>query len=164
MYRNENPSTSKVNLSSIIDKEVDPSVYVIYVNEKLSSSGNVINASDSGSTLHVINQEMVELTDQKSNQDESSKMSHTAFKRQRIQNMKVFGNKWATRAFLYYSSSSPLYICATVNYAYIGISQEWWQILMLFSLPFLCSFVNPIIYFWRIPEFRQTLTNKCKIR
>ena len=34
---------------------------------------------------------------------------------------------------------------------------------VFFSLPYLSSFLNPIIYIWRIPEVRRTMTQKCKI-
>ena len=33
---------------------------------------------------------------------------------------------------------------------------------MIFFLPYMISFVNPLIYLWRIHKFRQVISSKCK--
>ena len=143
---------------------------VIYVQEKQSSSDNVIPDSYTGHTMQKVRvspQEMVEMTGQKPNHEYRRKMVNMAFKRQRVRNIQLFSNKWATRAFMTSCMILLVLVCTYVPPSIVFVienirgvySFQWRQ--MLFSLPYLCSFLNPIIYFWRIPEYRQTLTRKC---
>ena len=84
------------------------------------------------------------------------------------QTRKFFANKWAIRAFttscfillvliITYVPLSVLIVIENIRGIYLFKGR-----VVIFCLPFLSSLLNPIIYLWRITDFRQTLTQKCK--
>ena len=174
LYGSAVPSTSTADQSLTIAKNVYPSVSIIDPNEKRATSndgvGNTFNNGCIIPDIREDSQNMAEKDDEKSNPEDGKLFANRSSKRQNIPNVKLFSsNKRAMRTFTTSCIILVVLICTYVPASIIvvienirGMYSFQWRPLM-FSLPYLCSFLNPIIYFWRIPEFRQTLTQKCNI-
>ena len=174
LYGSAVPSTSKVDQSSTIAKNVDPSVSIIDVKEKRTTSndgvGNTFNNGRIIPDIREDSQEMVEKDGETSNHEDGKLFAKRSSKRQNIPNVKLFSsNKRAMRTFTTSCIILIVLICTYVPASIIVVIENIRGMYpfklrpLIFSLPYLCSFLNPIIYFWRIPEFRQTLTQKCDI-
>ena len=174
LYGSAVPSTSKADQSLTIAKNVNPSVSIIDLNEKRTTSNDgVRDTFNNGCIIQDIredSQEMVEKDGETSNHEDGKQFAKRISKQQNIPNMKLFSsNKRAMRTFTTSCIILLVLICTYVPASIIvvienirGMYPFQWRPLM-FSLPYLCSFLNPIIYFWRISEFRHTLTQKCNI-
>ena len=174
LYGSAVPSTSTADQSLTIANNVDHSVSIIDLNEKRTTSNDgVRNTFYNGCIMPDIredSQEMVEKDGETSNPEDGKQFANMISKRQNIPNVKLLSsNKRAMRTFTTSCIILLVLICTYVPASIIvvienirGMYPFQWRPLM-FSLPYLCSFLNPIIYFWRIPEFRLTLAQKCNI-
>ena len=149
----------------VIDTKINTStsVTIFCVDEKRSPSNNVRqNTQDESES----SQNEMENDDEKSDPQSTIKRDDSAFNRQKTKNLKLFSNRWTVRAF---TTSCIILLVLIITYIPLSIifvienirglySFQWRR--AMFALPYLCSFLNPIIYFWRIPEFRKTVTEK----
>ena len=80
----------------------------------------------------------------------------------------LFASKWAIRAFTTSCIILIVLIICNVPLAVLLLIEEvrgsvkFRGKAVILSLPYLSSLINPVIYLWRIPEFRRAVTRKCK--